>query len=135
MRISTTLLEIESKYTKANSLLYAIQLQSKLSYIGLTTRKVIFSVAIMMQQRKKQPILTYNKNRKRQIRLQIVLRHCTTIITRSFSCVFCFILRVSSPSQILCNPVVLKLQYSVKQALQIAVMCSRNRPSCWCVSL
>ena len=33
------------QYTKVNSLLHAIQLRSKLSYTGLSTRSVLFSVA------------------------------------------------------------------------------------------
>ena len=37
------------QYTKVNSLLHAIQLRSKLSYTGLSSRSVLFSVAIMMQ--------------------------------------------------------------------------------------
>ena len=36
------------QYTKVNSLLHAIQLRSKLSYTDLSTRSVLFSVAIMM---------------------------------------------------------------------------------------
>ena len=47
------------KYTKVNILLHAIQLRSKLSYRGLSTSSVLCGVAIMMQQRKKQPIIPY----------------------------------------------------------------------------